>query len=237
MKFKKNIPKKRNYITAMNQNNTFHENKNRNEIAISHNERNNDSIFKNRNNLEIKNINNTNTVNNNNNEIIFQNNSNNNVSSHNNIINDNNNIRINDIGDNKNIKLSEREKERKKMELKTVDVVAQELLLSKDENDLREYLFDQLQLLDKKRRINLKFIQMENAINQLTKDHIELRRCNTGVTRALNKKYVENFNLDKKLNKLNNDINNVTRNINFHEYMGDCYKEELDKIKGNNVCE
>ena len=43
--------------------------------------------------------------------------------------------------------LDEREKERKKIELKTLDGVEQEMLQSKNENDLRGYLIDQLQLL------------------------------------------------------------------------------------------
>ena len=121
------------------------------------------------------------------------------------------------------------------MELKTVDVVATELLQSKDENDLREYLFDQLQLLERKKRIDNKLAQMENTINQLSHDKLELRKCNTIVSRALNKKVVDYYNIDKKMKNLNSEIEKVVNSIHYHEYMGDCYKEELNKIKENNI--
>jgi len=87
--------------------------------------------------------------------------------------------------------LDEREKMRKKIELKTVDEVAQELLQSKDENNLREYLFDQLQLLHQKKIIEYKLGQMKNTINQLNRDKIDLRKCNVVVSRALTK--IENW--------------------------------------------
>jgi len=127
--------------------------------------------------------------------------------------------------------LDEREKMRKKMELKTVDEVAQELLQSKDENNLREYLFDQLQLLHQKKIIEYKLSQMKNTINQLNRDKIDLRRCNEVVSRALNKKTVEDVKKNKELEKLNVDIGKVIKNIQYHEYMGDLYKEELKRLK------
>ena len=127
--------------------------------------------------------------------------------------------------------LDEREKMRKKIELKTVDEVAQELLQSKDENNLREYLFDQLQLLHQKKIIEYKLSQMKNTINQLNRDKIDLRRCNEVVSRALNKKTVEDVKKNRELEKLNVDIGKVIKNIQYHEYMGDLYKEELKKLK------
>lgn len=216
----------------MEQNTTFLENekRNKNEI-IPENKNTNENISKN-NNITIK-------ENINKNEIILENNINKKFPNSNINNNMSNNINDNNISNNINdnemkYELSEKRKERKKMELKTVDVVAQELLESKDENDLKEYLFDQLQLLDQKMRINQKFQLLEKAINQLNKDHIELRKCNTAVSRALNKKVVENFNLDNKLKNLNNEVEKIIKNINYHEYMGDCYKEELNKLKENN---
>ena len=220
-RFKKNFLKKRNYISVINQKKNFLENKN--------------------------NINNTNDPIKNNNPILENNNITNNNISNNNI--NKNNIRENtqnqqmtvdenEIKNNKtqneiSEKEKEREKERKKMELKTVDVVANELLQSKDENDLREYLFDQLQLLERKKRIDSKLAQMENTINQLSNDKIQLRKCNTSVSRALNKKVIDYYNIDKRIKNLNSEIEKVVNSIHYHEYMGDCYKEELDKIKGN----
>ena len=224
-RFKKNFLKKRNYISVINQKKNFLENKN--------------------------NINNTNDPIKNNNPILENNNITNNNISNNNISNNNintNNIRENtqnqqmtvdenEIKNNKtqneiSEKEKEREKERKKMELKTVDVVANELLQSKDENDLREYLFDQLQLLERKKRIDNKLSQMENTINQLSNDKVQLRKCNTIVSRALNKKVIDYYNIDKRMKNLNSEIEKVVNSIHYHEYMGDCYKEELNKIKG-----
>ena len=127
--------------------------------------------------------------------------------------------------------LDEREKMRKKIELKTVDEVAQELLQSKDENNLREYLFDQLQLLHQKKIIEYKLSQMKNTINQLNRDKIDLRRCNEVVSRALNKKTVEDVKKNRELEKLNVDIGKVIKNIQNNEYMGDLYKEELKRLK------
>ena len=218
-RFKKDFIKKRNYLSVLNQNKNFLENNNNN-------------------------INNINDINNNNNPILENGNVTNNNNITNNIIEktqsqqmtvDVNEIKNNNIQNEISEKEKERIKERKKMELKTVDIVATELLQSKDENDLREYLFDQLQLLERKKRIDNKLSQMENTINQLTHDKLELRKCNTIVSRALNKKVVEYYNIDKKMKNLNSEIEKVVNNIHYHEYMGDCYKEELNKIKENNI--
>jgi hypothetical protein len=221
-RFKKNFIQKRNYLSIINQKKNFLENTNNNN--------DNDTI---------------NIINNNNNNPILENSNitNNNINT-NNIIEktqsqqmtvDENQIKNNKTQNEISEKEDERVKERKKMELKTVDVVATELLQSKDENDLREYLFDQLQLLERKKRIDNKLAQMENTINQLSHDKLELRKCNTIVSRALNKKVVDYYNIDKKMKNLNSEIEKVVNSIHYHEYMGDCYKEELNKIKENNI--
>ena len=217
-RFKKHFLKKRNYLSVANQNKNFQENNN--------------------------NINNVNDTINKNNPILENNNITNNNINTNNIIEktqsqqmtvDENQIKNNKTQNEISEKEDERVKERKKMELKTVDVVATELLQSKDENDLREYLFDQLQLLERKKRIDNKLAQMENTINQLSHDKLELRKCNTIVSRALNKKVVDYYNIDKKMKNLNSEIEKVVNSIHYHEYMGDCYKEELNKKKENNI--
>ena len=217
-RFKKNFIKKRNYISVINQKKNFLENKNNTNDPI----KNNNPI------LENNNITNNNISNNN----INKNNIRENTQNQQMTVDENeikNNKTQNEISE----KEKEREKERKKMELKTVDVVANELLQSKDENDLREYLFDQLQLLERKKRIDNKLAQMENTINQLSNDKIQLRKCNTSVSRALNKKVIDYYNIDKRMKNLNSEIEKVVNSIHYHEYMGDCYKEELNKIKGN----
>ena len=181
-------------------------------------------------------------INNNNNHI---NNSNINVpNTKNNIINNNNNNRINEhnIENNKNnneavVIVDEKEKrrieERKKKELKTVDEVAKELLESRNENELKEYLFDQLQLLDKKKRIDEKYLEMKEHIDKLNKDQCELRRCNTIVSRGLNKKIVEDALLGNKVKKLENEINVVKNNIRDHESIGDKFMEALKHLQNN----
>ena len=84
---------------------------------------------------------------------------------------------------------------------------------SKNENELKDYLFTQLRLLDQQKRIDNHNEQIKNrinnAINQLNNDKIELRKCNTAVTRALNRKTVECFNLENKKKKLENEIKNT----------------------------
>jgi len=220
-RFKKNFIIKRNYLSVINQNKIFLENNN-----------------------NINNVNDANDTINNNNPILENSNiTNNNINTNNKIEKtqsqqmtvDENEIKNNNTQNEISEKEKERLKERKKMELKTVDVVATELLQSKDENDLREYLFDQLQLLERKKRIDKNLAQMENTINQLSHDKLELRKCNTIVSRALNKKVVEYYNIDRKMKNLNSEIEKVVNNIHYHEYMGDCYKEELNKIKENNI--
>jgi len=216
-RFKKNFLKKRNYLSISNQKKKFLENNNNN----------NESINKNNNNpiIEKSNISNNNI----NTNLIIENTQNQQMAV------DENEINKNKAHNENSEKEKERINERKKMELKTVDVVASELLQSKNENDLREYLFDQLQLLERKKRMDNKLAQMENTINQLSNDKLELRKCNTIVSRAFNKKVIEYYNIDKKMKNLNSEIEKVVNSIHYHEYMGDCYKEELNKIKENNI--
>jgi len=216
-RFKKNFLKKRNYLSISNQKKKFLENNNNNNESINKN--NNNPIIENS-NISNNNINTNNIIENTQNQQMAV---------------DENEINNNKAQNENSEKEKERINERKKMELKTVDVVASELLQSKNENDLREYLFDQLQLLERKKRMDNKLAQMENTINQLSNDKLELRKCNTIVSRAFNKKVIEYYNIDKKMKNLNSEIEKVVNSIHYHEYMGDCYKEELNKIKENNI--
>ena len=216
-RFKKNFLKKRNYLSISNQKKKFLENNNNNNESINKN--NNNPIIENS-NISNNNINTNNIIENTQNQQMAV---------------DENEINKNKAQNENSEKEKERINERKKMELKTVDVVASELLQSKNENDLREYLFDQLQLLERKKRMDNKLAQMENTINQLSNDKLELRKCNTIVSRAFNKKVIEYYNIDKKMKNLNSEIEKVVNSIHYHEYMGDCYKEELNKIKENNI--
>lgn len=129
----------------------------------------------------------------------------------------------------------ERINERKKRELKTIDKVAQELLESRNQDELKEYLFSQLLLLNDKKENDIKKEllknQINNTINQLINDKMELRKCNTGVSKVLNRKIVELYKVDNEIKKRENEINQVKERLNYHAYMGDFYKEQLKLIK------
>ena len=136
-------------------------------------------------------------------------------------------------------KENQRLKERKKNELKTYDKVAQELTESRNANELKEYLFRQLVLLDSKNQEDNNKIVMENninnTINQLNRDIIELRKCNTAVSKALNKKATQYVGLAKQEKKIENEIVKTKESLNYHAYIGDLYKEQLDYFKENNL--
>ena len=119
--------------------------------------------------------------------------------------------------------------------MKTVDKVAQELLESRNKDELKEYLFGQLLLLNAKKENDIKKErlknQINNTINQLINDKMELRKCNTGVSKVLNRKIVELYKVDNEIKKRENEINQVKERLNYHAYMGDFYKEQLKLIK------
>ena len=203
---------KRNYNTMLNQSNQ----NNFNNIIIN-------------NNINNININNTNNnITNNNNEIILKQQK----------IEKENASRIQKEKFEKE-KENERIKERKKKELKTYDKVAQELTESKNENDLKEYLFRQLVLLDQKKEDDYNKIimknELNNTINQLNKDIIELRKCNTYVSKALNKKAIQYVSLANQEKKIVKEIEKTKESLNYHAYIGDLCKEQLNFIKENNM--
>ena len=68
----------------------------------------------------------------------------------------------------------------------------------------------------------------------ITKDQIELRKCNVVVSRALNKKTVENVTLDNQVKKLEKEINRVNNSIIEHDAMGNLFRKQLEEIKKNN---
>ena len=219
-KFIKNLPKKRNYNTlsmTMGQSRPPAPTRNFRNSSININNNNNNSHIINS-NINVQNTNNS-TIINNNNRINEQN-----------IDYNNNNNEVVVVVDEKE---RQRIEERKKKELKTVDQVAKELLESRNENELKEYLFDQLQLLDKKKRIDEKYSEMKEHIDKLNKDQCELRRCNKIVSRGLNKKIVEDSCLGNKVKKLENEINVVKNSIRDHESIGDKFMEALKHLQNN----
>jgi len=108
-----------------------------------------------------------------------------------------------------------------------VDIIAQELVQSKNEEELKEYLFEQLQLLDIKKRNDQRINILNETINQLNKDKRDLRKCNTVVSQSLNKKLVENHKIDLRIKKLEEEIDKVKGNIKYYEALGDYYISQI----------
>ena len=121
-------------------------------------------------------------------------------------------------------------KNKVKAELKIVDILAQELVQTKNEEELKEYLFEQLQLLDIKKRNDQNINILNDAINQLDKDKRDLRKCNTIVSLSLNKKLVENYKIDLRIKKLEEDIDKVKGNIKYYEALGDYYISQIKNL-------
>ena len=230
------FPQYNNNIINSNNNSNFSNNKKFQKFQKR--KRNHNELISHTNQLQVpENINNYN----NNNEFASSNNNrniNNNINSNNNDNNANNsnpkNIQIRQINNEREL---ERLKERKKIELKTADKVAQELLEFKNQNELKEYLFRQLLLLDQKNNDEQEKEKINNqinaSINQLNNDKIELRKCNTAVSRALNRKIVEHFLLYNKVKNLENEVKKVRESINYHAYQGDLFHNHLKNLKGN----
>ena len=121
-------------------------------------------------------------------------------------------------------------KNKVKAELKIVDILAQELVQLKNEEELKEYLFEQLQLLDVKKRNDQNINILNDAIIQLDKDKRDLRKCNTIVSLSLNKKLVENYKIDLRIKKLEEDIDKVKGNIKYYEALGDYYISQIKNL-------
>lgn len=121
-------------------------------------------------------------------------------------------------------------KDKAKAELKIVDILAQELVQTKNEEELKEYLFEQLQLLDIKKRNDQNINILNDAIIQLDKDKRDLRKCNTIVSLSLNKKLVENYKIDLRIKKLEEDIDKVKGNIKYYEALGDYYISQIKNL-------
>ena len=121
-------------------------------------------------------------------------------------------------------------KDKVKAELKIVDILAQELVQTKNEEELKEYLFEQLHLLDVKKRNDQNINILNDAIIQLDKDKRDLRKCNTIVSLSLNKKLVENYKIDLRIKKLEEDIDKVKGNIKYYEALGDYYISQIKNL-------
>ena len=123
-----------------------------------------------------------------------------------------------------------KEEERKKLELKTVDKITEEILESKNQEDLKQYLFNQLVLLDDKKDKERKIQEMMEKIDNLEKDHTSLTKCLHTIIRPVNKNTSKINKLDNKIKELNDDIVKVTQNIKYLEYIGNIFLN-MQKLK------
>ena len=121
-----------------------------------------------------------------------------------------------------------KEEERQKFELKTVDKITEEILESKNQEDLKQYLFNQLVLLDDKKDKDKKIQELIERIDNLEKDRTSLAKCLHTIIRPVNKNTCKINKLDNKIKELNDDIVKVSGNIKYLEYMGNLF---LNMIK------
>ena len=110
--------------------------------------------------------------------------------------------------------------ERKKLELKIVDKIAEELLQSKDVQDLKKYLFIQLLLLSIKKDKERSIQKMNNLFNDMDKDSQNLSHSLNINIRSLNKAKGELSRKENKIKELEEEIAKKKENINFYEIVG-----------------
>ena len=128
----------------------------------------------------------------------------------------------------------EREKERNKLELKTVDKVAEEINGIKNNNDLRNYLFIQLSMLEAQKDREKKKQKITNIFNRLEQDNIDLNKCKMTIIRPINKKSSELNKKETIINELNDKIDKHKESIMYYENLGNFYFDML-KIKKMNI--
>ena len=132
----------------------------------------------------------------------------------------NNSIRVNE-------NINEEQKDINK--LLFVDDIAPELLKSKDEEELKKILFNQLVLLDQKKRKDKNMEQIAQILYNLENDNKDLLKCQKVVSRALNRKIYSKSTMDMKLKELENEIMTTNGRIEYYQIVGDYYKSELNK--------
>ena len=143
--------------------------------------------------------------------------------------NNNNNKSTNTI--NNSIRVNENINEEQKdiNKLLFVDDIAPELLKSKDEEELKKILFNQLVLLDQKKRKDKNMEQIAQILYNLENDNKDLLKCQKVVSRALNRKIYSKSTMDMKLKELENEIMTTNGRIEYYQIVGDYYKSEFNK--------
>ena len=135
----------------------------------------------------------------------------------------------NNINEKRNIE-NAKEEERNKLELKTVDQIAEELLNSKDQEELKKYLFIQLLFLNEKYKKDKIFQKIKEQINLLDIDYLSLDKCQKTIPRPINKNKFKISELDNKNSELNKEIEKKKESIQFLEYILSVYFN-ISKIK------
>ena len=135
----------------------------------------------------------------------------------------------NNINEKRNIENTKGE-ERNKLELKTVDQIAEELLNSKDQEELKKYLFIQLLFLNEKYKKDKIFQKIKEQINLLDIDYLSLDKCQKTIPRPINKNKFKISELDNKNSELNKEIEKKKESIQFLEYILSLYFN-ISKIK------
>ena len=128
----------------------------------------------------------------------------------------------NNIQEQRNLEKA-KEEERKKLELKTVDQIAEELLNSKDQEDLKNYLFIQLAFLNEKNTKDKKIQEMKEQINILDTDYLSLDKCLKTICRPINKKTCELSRLENKNSELEEKIQKTRDSIKYLEFVGNLF--------------
>jgi len=117
-----------------------------------------------------------------------------------------------------------------KNNLLDVDTLANELLKTKSEDELKKVLLPQLLLLDHKKRKDKTIEEMKQVIDMLDIDKNDLIKCQKGVVRALNKKINSNNQLNITVRGLEDEINKINGNINYYQSLGDSYKSAMSEL-------
>ena len=141
----------------------------------------------------------------------------------------NKNLNINSINNHSNGENVNNENKIEKNKLLDVDILSSELLKTKDQEELKNILFQQLILLDQKIKKEKEIEQIKESINILEKDELDLTKCQKVVTRALCKKIHSKNELDKKDEELKEEILKIINRIVYYQSYGDFFIKELNE--------
>ena len=141
----------------------------------------------------------------------------------------NRNLNINSNNNHSNGENANNENKIEKNKLLDVDILSNELLKTKNQEELKNILFQQLILLDQKIKKDKEIEQIKESINILEKDELDLTKCQKVVTRALCKKIHSKNELDKKDEELKEEILKIINRIVYYQSYGDFFIKELNE--------